>query len=224
MNTRTLRSMGKPVNPRPYDASGRRAKAQQTRRAILDAAARLFVEHGYATTTMAAIAAAAGVAQDTLYATIGPKPALFRLLVETAISGRDVAVPAEERDYVRAIRAASTASAKLVLYAGAMRRIEERLAPLLRVVQEAAPAQAEIGELWAQIASRRAGNMQLFVADLLATGELRPDISVEEAADVIWALNSSEFYLLLVKERGWTPERYEQWLADAWQRLLLRAG
>ena len=98
----------------------------------------MFLENGYAATTMPAIANTAGIALDTVYATVGKKPALFRLLVEMAISG-DKAVPAEAPDYVRAIRAEPDAARKLQLYAAALRAIQPRLAPLIRVLQGAAP-------------------------------------------------------------------------------------
>jgi AcrR family transcriptional regulator len=214
--------MAEPVKRRPYRAPRRRAAAQRTRRVILEAAARLFVERGYPATTMAAIAEAAGVALDTVYASVGPKPVLFRLLVETAISGAAEPVPALERDYVHAMRAEPDPRRKLELYAGAIRRIQGRLAPLFRVLQGAAPAHPELAALWTEIAERRAGNMRMLAQELAETGGLREDISVEEAADLIWAMNSSEFYALLVLERAWDPERFEHWLAAAWQRLLLR--
>ena len=89
---------------RRYDATARRAAAEQTRLSILESARRLFLEKGYAATTMPAIARAADVALDTVYATVGTKAELFKLLVEAALSGRDEAVPADEREYVRAIR------------------------------------------------------------------------------------------------------------------------
>lgn len=211
-----------PVKPRSYNAPRRRAAAQRTRRAILDAAIRLFVERGYAGTTMAEVAAAAGVALDTVYAAVGPKPTLFRLLVETAISGTDAPMPAEERDYVRAIHAEPDAGRKLALYARAMRQILPRMAPLLRVLQAAVPADPELAAVWQEITERRARNMQRLAAELAATGRLREGLAVEEAADVIWASSSPELYGLLVQERGWSPDRYARWLADAWRRLLLR--
>ena len=108
----------------------------------------MFLENGYAATTMPAIANAAGIALDTVYATVGKKPALFRLLVEMAISGSDKAVPAEARDYVRAIRAEPDAARKLQLYAAALRAIQPRLAPLIRVLQGAAPLDPELDVLW----------------------------------------------------------------------------
>ncbi|HEX8968443.1 MAG TPA: TetR family transcriptional regulator [Chloroflexota bacterium] len=216
--------MGPTVKPaaRRYNAASRRAAAQRTRRAILDAAVRLFSEGGYVATTMADIAAAAGVALDTVYATVGRKPTLFRLLIETAISGTDEPVASEERDYVAAIRAEPDAGRKLDVYAEAMRAIHARLAPLLRVLQAAAPLDPELAQAWRDIAERRARNMRALVAELARTGSLREGLSVDEAADVIWATNSAEFYVLLVYERGWQPARYARWLGTAWRRLLLR--
>src|SRR5580658_2304072 len=120
---------------RRYDASNRRMAAVRTRQAILDAALELFSAQGYAVTPMTAIAAQAGVALDTVYASVGRKPELARLLVETAISGGTDAIPAEERDYVQAIKAAPDAAAKIAVYAAAMRAIAGRLAPVLSILQ-----------------------------------------------------------------------------------------
>jgi AcrR family transcriptional regulator len=218
--------MVRPVNParRTYNASRRREAAQRTRRAILDAATRLFTERGYSATTMTDIAEAAGVALDTIYAVVGRKPSLFRLLIETAISGTDEPLPAEERQYVSAIRAAPDALGKFQRYARAMLAIHTRLAPLLQVLHAAAPADPELAAVWSEIAERRARNMRLFASEVAGTGSLREDVSIEEAADVIWATNSPELYVLLVQERGWDPDQYARWLADAWRRLLLETS
>ncbi len=209
----------RPAVKRQYDASRRREAAARTREAILNAALALFGERGYAATPMTAIAERAGVALDTVYASAGRKPELARLLIETAISGSSQAVPADERGYVRAIRAAPDAEAKIALYAAAMRAIAGRLAPVLGIIQQAAPAEPELAALWLEIAERRAANMHRFVADLAAVAELRVDPGI--AADIVWATNAPELYELLVSQRGWTPERYEHFLADTWQRLLL---
>jgi AcrR family transcriptional regulator len=218
--------MGSPTNPvkrspvkRSYDATRRAEAAARTRTSILGAARRLFLERGYAATSMAAIAEASGVALDTVYAAVGRKPAVVRLLVETAISGTSQAVPAEERDYVVAIRATDDAVEKIDLYAAAMREISARLAPLLAILQQAAHKEAELATLWSSISERRAANMRLFAADLAAVAPLR--VAVSQAADIVWATNSPELYLLLVGQRGWTPDAYERFLADAWARLLL---
>ena len=204
---------------RRYDATKRREAAARTRQAILDAALELFTVRGYSATSMAAIAAQADVALDTVYASVGRKPELARLLIETAISGTAQAIPADERDYVQAIRAAPDAETKIEIYASAMRMIAGRLAPVLGMIQQAAMAEPELTSLWREIAERRAANMRRFAADLASCGALRVDL--DEAADIVWATNAPELYQLLVSQRGWTPERYERFLADTWRRLLL---
>lgn len=224
MKSRDKSTPGKTATKRAYDSTSRREGAEATRQAILNAARTIFTERGYARTTMPSIAEAAGIALDTVYASVGKKPALFALLVETALSGTDVAIPGEERDYVRAIRAEPSPERKLAIYAGALRRIQERLAPLFRVLQEAAPLDAALGAMWKGIAERRARNMKLLAQELAATGKLRRGLSVEMAADILWSMNSPEYYLLLVEQRGWKPEALEQWLSEAWCRLLLESA
>jgi AcrR family transcriptional regulator len=204
---------------RRYDATSRRQAAARTRAAILDAARQLFTERGYAATSMTAIADRAGVALDTVYAAAGRKPELARLLIETAISGTDQAIPAEQRDYVQAIQSAPDAAAKIATYAAAITAIAPRLALVLAIIQQAAPDEPELAQLWNQIAERRAANMRRFVADLAAVHPLRLD--PDEAADIVWATNATELYQLLVGQRGWTPLRYERFLTDTWHRLLL---
>jgi hypothetical protein len=102
-----------------------------------------------------------------------------------------------------------------------MRVIQPRLAPLVRVLQGAAPLNPELKDLWQSIAQRRADNMRLLVEDLAATGRLRSGLSESKAADLLWTMNSPEFYSMLVEQRRWPVEEYAAWLRDAWIRLLL---
>ena len=210
--------MASPVKRR-YDATRRREAAARTHAAILEATRELFTERGYTATPMTAIAERAGVALDTVYAAVGRKPDLARLLIETAITGTDQAIPAEQRDYVRAIQAAPDAKTKIAAYAAAITAIAPRMALVLGIVQQAGPTEPGLAALWTEIGERRAENMRLFVADLAAVAPLR--LEPEQAADVVWATNSAEMYQLLVGQRGWTPQRYERFLADTWRRLLL---
>ena len=211
--------MPPPVKARSYDNSAR-AHASRARQAqVLSAARTLFLERGYVRTTMTAIAEEAGVALDTVYELVGRKPDLFRLLIETAISGGDQAVPADDRDYVHRIHAETTAQGKLRVYAEVLPGIMSRLAPLVMVVQSAASAEPELADLWVEIAERRATNMRRFAAELGDTGQLA--ITVEDAADIIWATNSPELYALLVQQRGWSAERYGRWLSESWELMLL---
>jgi AcrR family transcriptional regulator len=207
---------------RRYTSSLRTEQAAATRRAVLAAARELFTEQGYAATSIAAIAGRAGVAVDTVYAAAGRKPELMRELVETALSGTDEAVPAEQRDYVVRIRAAATAREKLAIYASAVAAIGVRMGPVHSALAEASLTDPDCAALRAEINARRAANMRLFAAELRTTGELRSDLTDDEVADIVWSMNAAEYRALLVGERGWTDERFGAWLTDAWTRLLLR--
>lgn len=206
---------------RRYDATRRRRAAAATRRRILEEARTLFVTEGYAATPVSLIAERSGVSTDTVYAAVGPKPAVFRELVELALSGTEEVVPGPDRDYAVRMRAEPDAVGKLAIYAEAVTAIQLRLAPLFVALRHAASADDQLAALWSEISQRRARNMRMLTADLAATGRLRPDLTHDEAADVIWATNSAEFFSQLVHERGWSPERFQTWLLDAWVRLLL---
>jgi AcrR family transcriptional regulator len=222
MNGSTVGGVPTPVKkPRRYDTSRRAAQAAETRRLVLVAARELFVDQGYRPTTVSQIAERAGVAVDTVYASVGRKAQVLRDLVETSLSGTDQAVPAEERDYVQAVRAATEAAAKIAIYARAVAQIHPRLAPVFLALRDAAATEPECAALWTSIAERRAANMRLFAADLRATGDLREDLSDDEVADIVWSMNAVEYWVLLVNQRGWSPERFGEWLTDAWTRLLL---
>lgn len=213
--------MPKDVKTRRYDATARQAAAAETRRRILAAAAELFGSTGYAGTTVGAVARQAGVSVDTVYASVGRKPALFRELVENALSGTDRPVEGRDREYAVRMRAEPRAAAKLGVYADAVTALQGRVAPLFLVLRDAASVHPELAQVWHEITERRARNMRLLAADLLATGELRADLDVDEVADVVWTTNGSEYYAMLVLDRGWTPDRFRWWLRDAWCRLLL---
>lgn len=214
-------SVVREVKGRPYDNAGRQMQSEETRQCIIETARELMVERGYRATTVAAIAGGAGVHIDTVYQLVGRKPVLLRELIEQALSGTDRAVVAEEREYVKTIRAEPDPARKLTIYARAVRQIQARMAPLLLALRDASATEPDAKQVWREISDRRAANMRKLVRDLEATGGLRAGLSIDEAADVIWATNSSELYVLLTVERGWPPERYERWLADTWCRLLL---
>lgn len=223
VNADTFGGVTEPTPTRAYRSPLRDRQSRQTRQSILRAAQRRFTEHGYAATTVAQIAEEAGVAVDTVYASVGTKPLLFREMMEAAISGAAGAVPPEQRDYVQRMRAEPSARQKLRIYAGAVRAIAERSAPLHLVLRDAAAQAPELARVRDEIAGRRARNMRLLAQDLLDSGQLRRGLGVEEIADVVWTMNSAEFYDLLVRERGWPPQRFEEWLADTWCRLFLDA-
>lgn len=206
---------------RPYNSERRAAKAAENRSAILQAARELISDNGYRGTSIAQIAKAAGVAVDTVYASVGRKPQLMRELVETALSGSDSTVPGPERDYVTGMRAVGSAREKLGIYAKAVTRIQVRLVPVFAALREAAVTDPDCAALWSEISARRANNMRMLAADLRTTGQLRDDMDDGEVADAIWSMNGPEYWLMLVAERGWSPDQYRAWLVEVWCRTLL---
>jgi AcrR family transcriptional regulator len=205
---------------RPYDASRRRAAADRTRLGILAAARELFTEAGYAGTSVQAVAHRAGVSVDTVYASVGRKPQLLLAVHDMELAEGPAPVPAEQRDYVRAVLAAPTAAAKLSTYAAAMARLLPRTVPIMAALREAGATDPECAAQHDALSERRAANMLRFVTDLRETGELRPDLSDADAADLIWSLNSPEWFGL-VTSRGRTPEQYADLLSDVLIRTLL---
>src|SRR4051794_15419690 len=175
---------------RGYQSEKRRTQSEATRQRILVAARALVVERGYRGMTIAELARRSGVHVDTVYELVGRKPVILRELVERAISGTDRPLDPVERDYVQQITVEPDAGKKLDLYAAAMRRILARLAPLFLALRDASATDPEAAQVWSQISERRAANMRLLAADLIATGQLREDLTIDEVADTIWATNS----------------------------------
>lgn len=206
--------------PRTYDATRRRAAAERTRLTILAAARELFAEGGYATTSVQAVADRAQVAIDTVYATVGRKPQLLLAVHDMVLAEGPAPVQAELRDYVRAVRAAPTAAAKLRVYAEAMGRLLPDTVPIMSALREAGATDPACADQYHLISERRATNMRLLAADLRSTGELREDLTDELVADLIWSLNSPEWFTL-VTSRGRSPGEYADLLADVLCRTLL---
>ena len=212
--------MSKPVKTRPYRSTVRAEQAQRTRLAVLRAAKDLLTEHGYDATTVAMIASTAGVSVDTVYTSVGRKPELAVAVVDMVLGSADEPVPAQERDYVRAMQAAVTGPEKLGVYAAALRTLVPRTAPLLEALRRAGEADPASASAWSMVMERRAANMLLLAADLRTSGDLRADLTDREVADIVWSTNSPDYWLLL-HSRGWSPDRYAELLEDLWCRLLL---
>jgi AcrR family transcriptional regulator len=217
--------MPEPVKPkRRYDSSRRRAQAEATRIDILDAAQRLFAQRGYATTTMEAIAAEAGVALKTVYVAFETKSGLLRALWNHLLrAGRDE-VPVAQQDWYREVVDEPDPERKLRMTASASVAAKRRIAPVLEVIRTAAPADADIAALWQRIQAEFHANQRVIVESLAAKQALRPGLDIERATDILWTLNHPNLWQLLVGERGWTPEQYEQWFAEAARSQLLGGG
>ncbi len=204
------------MSTRSYRSPLREEQARQTQRRILDAAHRLLLEQGYTATTMAAVAAAAGVSTQTVYKTFGTKPAMVKRLYDVTLVGDDKPVPFAERPEALALRAETDARRLLAGYARLGRGLVERLGPLLRVLVGGARAgDLELREFVDTInAERLIGSTQI-VAHLAGMGALRPGLSEERARDAIWMLNSVEVWSLLTEQRGWSGKEYADWVGQA---------
>lgn len=214
--------MSDKVKPkRRYNTTRRRAQAEETRRAVVDAARDLFIERGYAGTTMDAIAQAAGVAVETIYATFRTKRAVLTRVMDVAVVGDEVPVPLLDREGPRVVQEARDQHRQIRMFAHGIREIMERVGPMFEVMRAAAPAEPEIAVLRQDYLDKRYVGMQYFVQALLHNGPLRPKVSPEEAIDTVWTVTSAEVHYLLTVDRGWAPERYEEWLAETLRLLLL---
>ncbi len=218
--------MVEPVNPkRSYDSPRRREQAAATRREILEAAQRLFEERGYAATTMAAVAAEAGVALKTVYAAFETKSGLLRALWNLLLRGDEADVPVMERAWYRDVLEEPDPVRQLQLNARNARVVKTRIAGVLDVIRHAAQLDADSQELWARIQSDFHDNQRAIVQSLHDRGALRAGLDVTQAADILWTLNHPDVWQLLVTQRGWGPERWEAWFADsACAQLLPRAS
>lgn len=181
---------------------------------MLDAAAKLFVDPGYAATTLTAIAAEAGVAVQTVYAAFGSKRQLLSELVDVTIAGDDEPVPLPERPFVAEIRALADPRAKLTRYARHLSQVHARQTDVMLALAGAATADPDAAEIWQkQVDDRRAG-MSMFGAELLATGMLRPEHDADSVADILWLAMDFRNYDWLVRRRGWSSEQFERWYVD----------
>jgi AcrR family transcriptional regulator len=206
---------------RRYDASRRQAGARRTRGQVLEAARRLFVEGGYAETTVTTLAADAGVSPETVYATFGSKAGVLKALFDVTVVGDDEPVGLVDREVVRRIRDEPDARLALARYAAFVAEVNPRLAPVQLLIESAAPGDPAIAALTADVARQRLHGMSLLAAKLADEGALATGVSADEARDVLWTTNSAQVFDLLVNQRGWPLPRYQRWLASTWEALLL---
>jgi AcrR family transcriptional regulator len=207
---------------RPYDSPLRKAQAAATRRAIIDAAATLFIERGYVASSIETIAEAAGVSRATVFTSVGGKKALLKKAYDVALVGDDEPIAFPDRPASLAVRAEPDPVRFLVGYAGLVTDINRRLAPIYEAVRGAASADPEVREVFETIGTERRIGAGHVVGHLIAKGgRLRDALDSEAAADVLWVLIDAGLFHLLVHQRGWTPERFQAWLAETIQRQLL---
>ncbi|MDX6427760.1 MAG: hypothetical protein QOE54_126 [Streptosporangiaceae bacterium] len=206
---------------KPYSSALRATQAAATRRAIVDAAAVLFVQRGYGATSVDAIAEAAGVSRKTVFTSVGGKLETLKLALDWAIAGDDAPIPVLERPHVQAGLQEPDARRILRDFAANIVEVMGRTAALSRVLESAAGIDADLRSLNDALRTQRQRGMSFLAAVLDQRGALRPDLTVDEAADVLWLLNDSAPYHRLVVEQRWPAARYESWLADTLVLLLI---
>lgn len=213
------------TNPkRSYDSPRRREQAAATRRAILLAAQPLLERQGYSATTMAEIATAAGVALKTVYAAFETKSGVLRALWNLLLRGDDEDVPVMQREWYVEVLEEPDPERQLRLNARNARAVKQRIAGLLEVIRGGAHLDADIEALWSRIQSDFYENQGGIVASLAAKGALAPGLDVARATDILWTLNHPDMWQLLVAQRGWSAEQWEQWFADTSCAQLLVPG
>ena len=192
---------------RRYESPRRAEQARQTRAAVTDAAKRLFLRDGFAATTVAAVAAEARVSVETVYKGFGGKPGLVRAICENELAGGEqrTGLPLTEPDPPTVIRGWGSLSAE----------VAPQVAPILLLLRAAAATDPVMAELQSEMDAGRLRRMTRNAAHLAEAGHLRDGITVQHAAEILWAYTSPELYEMLVLARGWPLEHYGDFIADA---------
>ena len=206
---------------RRYDSVLRQEQARQTRARILDAAQTLFSERGYANTTMEAIAGGARVATDTVYATLRNKQGVLHALLDVRVAGDELPIGLLDREGPQAVRVDRSQARQIARFTEDVTGILERARPVDDIMRGAAAVDPDIAALRTRMQEGRYDNMRQLVSWLTANGPLRDGMSEEDAATIAWAVASPEVHGLLRVGRGWTQERYREWLAATLTRTLL---
>jgi AcrR family transcriptional regulator len=208
---------------RAYHSPRRREQAEATRRAMLDAAQRLFERDGFAATTVSAIADEARVSTKMVYLAFESKSGVLRALWNLRLRGDDGEAPVAARQWYLEVLEEPDPERQLRLNARNARAVKTRLGAVLGVVRTAAAVDPDAAALWARIQSEFYANQREIVKSLHRNGALRHGLNVAQATDIMWTLNHPDVWLLLVGKRGWSPARFERWLGDAFCAQLLRS-
>lgn len=207
---------------RAYSSALREAQAGATRRTIVAAAARLYTAQGFATTTVDAIAAEAGVSRKTVFTAVGGKVVLLKLAYDYAMAGDDEPIPMIEREGLRAIMAEPDAYEQMRMYAALVADMGERISALWLALRGAAEVDEEARALYTRWEQERLDGMRNGpVRDLAGKGMIRADRTPEEAAAIFWVLVDPALYHRFVVGAGWSKERFRDWLQEAFLTQVL---
>jgi AcrR family transcriptional regulator len=214
--------MAKPVKPRTRSSPPPgQARTRLARRAVVEAARTLFLERGYAATTIEAISDRSEVPQPTVYRLFSSKLGILEALLDTSIAGDDQPLSVSERPDVAAVFAERDARKLLAGFAGITTAINERTNDVYHVLVGAAGSDAAAAELLNEIRAQRDRGQGRVARALSRSKALKSGLRERDAADLIHALSAPELYRLLVGDRGWGVERYRQWLAATLAQQLI---
>jgi AcrR family transcriptional regulator len=197
---------------RPYEGAARQARTRRTRAAVVEAARALFVERGYAATTIEAISDRSDTPQATVYRLFSSKLGILKAVLDVSVGGDDEVMAMADRPQVRALLQDEDPKNQLAGFAALLREVMARVGPVHRILTDAARSGEDAASLLAEIARQRHEGQRRIARSLARSGALRPGLRERDAADIIHALASPEVYSLLVFDRGWSGAGYEKWL------------
>ena len=204
---------------RKYSSPVRDEQAALTRARILDAASELFLDRGYARTTMQDIADRAGVARDTVHAVFGSKAKVLTSLIDARLVPDGSVARARDRPEALAVRDEVDQRKQIELFATFIAGVSTQLRPVFEILRTASAVEPEMAAVFAEMDRFRMDNMQTYARWIAARGPLR--VSTRRAGEIIWALASPDVARMLCDELGWTQHRHARWLADTLSRTLL---
>jgi AcrR family transcriptional regulator len=201
---------------RSYDSTGRTRQAQDNRERISRVAHDLFVEHGYGNTTIAGVAKAAGVSQETVYKAFGNKANLLRSAWFVMMRGDTKDQTLYDRPETQEVLERADLADRIDGFARLITERNRRIAPLLRAVEGAAGAEPGAREMLDTWKARLIDVATKFAHAAAETEQLA--LPEEECRDITYAMLDGALWHRFVLERGWTDERYAEWLSTQWRR------
>lgn len=200
---------------RRYDASGRRAQARARRHAMVVAAQELFERDGFRSTTIAAVAERAGVSAESVYKAFGTKAALAKAVFDVVIAGDDEDVPVYQRPEQQAMLAEPDVRRKIEMFVHYLAQRQARSAKVQFLIRDGRHVDDSLTPVWDKLAEEGLVGMTMLGRHLLETGQLRAGIDLDEVRDVLWNYLAIDTYERLVLARGWSVDRYADWVARA---------
>jgi AcrR family transcriptional regulator len=204
-----------PEVKRSYDASRRREQARARRLAVVLAARELFERDGFRRTTIAAVAAHAGVSAESVYKGFGTKAALAKAVFDVVIAGDDEPVPVAERPAMQAVRDEPDVRRKLAMFVDGLVQRQARSAKVQILIRDGRHVDDSLAPVWAKLNEEGLAGMTILGRHLLESGQLRDGIELDEVRDVLWNYLAIDNYERLVLAQGWPLRRYSRWLARA---------